>query len=315
MMARLAKIAVELKEAVARRSAEGGASPSPIVCPLAKGDGWSVEDLLCTCGRHDHPFEEQHATVTVAVVMAGTFQYRAAAKLERTSHLMIPGSLLLGNHGQSFECSHEHGSGDRCLSFHFSQDYFESLAANAGSPRGERSFPVARLGVVRDLSSVIARASTGVARAGGPRRGPDWNAWWEEVGLDLAALAVRIANGSAGSGKVAIPGAVARVTRILRNLEANPTFGPSIRRLALDAGLSPYHFLRTFEQLTGVTPHRYIRRMRLRQAAAELLAERKPILDVVMGCGFGDVSNFNRAFRREFGMCPSLFRRPARHFS
>jgi AraC-like DNA-binding protein len=68
-------------------------------------------------------------------------------------------------------------------------------------------------------------------------------------------------------------------------------------------------FSRTFEQVTGVTPHQYLRRMRLRRAAAQLLAERGNVLDIVLDCGFGDVSNFNRAFRGEFGMSPKEFRR------
>jgi AraC family transcriptional regulator len=304
-MAFLAKIAVELKRAVDRRSAEGGGGSSLISRVLAHGNGWNVEDLLCTSGRHDRPFEEQHASVSIAVVLAGTFQYRAAAALDCASHLMTPGSLLLGNPGQSFECGHQHAAGDRCLSFHFSADYFETIAADTGLSDHERSFPIARLGVVRDLSPVIARASAGLVLCPGePQRSEDWNSWWEEVGLELAALAVRTANRSAGRRRTAIPGAVARITRIVRNLEEHPGSDPSVRRLALDAGLSPYHFLRTFEQLTGVTPHRYIRRMRLRRAAAQLFAERKPVLDVVMDCGFGDVSNFNRAFRSEFGVSP-----------
>jgi AraC family transcriptional regulator len=32
------------------------------------------------------------------------------------------------------------------------------------------------------------------------------------------------------------------------------------------------------------------------------------VLDIALDCGFGDVSNFNRAFRREFGMSPRRFR-------
>ena len=74
--------------------------------------------------------------------------------------------------------------------------------------------------------------------------------------------------------------------------------------LAREAGLSPYHFLRTFEQITGVTPHQYVRRTRLREAAVRLASGKERVLDVALDCGFGDVSNFNRAFRGEFDANP-----------
>jgi len=78
--------------------------------------------------------------------------------------------------------------------------------------------------------------------------------------------------------------------------------------LAREAALSPFHFLRTFERLTGVTPHQYILRARLREAALRLAAEPAKILDIALDCGFADLSNFNRAFRAEFGVNPRAYR-------
>ena len=77
--------------------------------------------------------------------------------------------------------------------------------------------------------------------------------------------------------------------------------------LAREARVSPYHFLRTFERVVGATPHQYLMRSRLRQAAARLLSEDARIIDVVFDAGFGDVSNFNRAFKAAFGASPRAF--------
>src|SRR5919201_2606759 len=99
---------------------------------LAQGDGWTVQDVVCTSGPQDHPFEEQHSGFTIALVLAGTFQYRASTRFSgRDGELMTPGSLLLGNASQHFECGHEHGTGDRCLSFCYAPQYFESIAVEA----------------------------------------------------------------------------------------------------------------------------------------------------------------------------------------
>src|SRR5262245_51215561 len=50
--------------------------------------------------------------------------------------------------------------------------------------------------------------------------------------------------------------------------------------LARTAKLSPFHFLRTFEDLTGVTPHQFVMRTRLRRAAMRLVMEPARILDI-----------------------------------
>jgi len=65
----LAKIAVELEQAVAQRSAKGqpGSTSARV---LGQGDGWHVADVVCTCGPQDRPFEEQHSCFTIAVVVA-----------------------------------------------------------------------------------------------------------------------------------------------------------------------------------------------------------------------------------------------------
>ena len=85
---------------------------------LARGDGWSVSEMVCTLGPQDCPYEERHSCASIAIVAAGTFQYRAHAGRE----MMTPGSLMLGSAGQIFECSHEHGTGDHCISFSYSPE-------------------------------------------------------------------------------------------------------------------------------------------------------------------------------------------------
>jgi AraC family transcriptional regulator len=291
----LAKIAVELNQALSRRAVNG--DPGCISTRrIAHGPGWSICDLVCTCGPQDRPFEEKHSGFSIAVVAAGTFQYRSAAGNE----LMTPGSLMLGNAGQQFECAHSHGRGDRCLSFGFTPDYFERLAVDAGFRRSDRKFRALRLPPARDFSALAARALAGLA---GPASVP-----WEELSLRLAANVLRLSASSSGGAAVSTASAQARVTRSIRLIERRSTIKLTLQALAQEAGLSPYHFLRVFQQLTGATPHQYIVRTRLREAAQRLAAEPTKILDVALDCGFGDVSNFNHSFRAEFGVSPRVYR-------
>jgi AraC-like DNA-binding protein len=293
----LVKIAAELERALAEREASGAPGrTTPRV--LAQGHGWTVSDVICTSGPRDSPFEEQHSHISIAIVAAGTFQYRTESGRE----LMTPGSFLLGKSGDCFECSHEHGKGDRCVAFHYAPDYFEGIAADAGA--FTPAFRIPRLPPMRELAPIVARACAGLTEA--------QNGAWEELEILLAARVIQLAEGTAPNTTGSTPGAMARITETVRRIERQPSRPLSLNDMAREARLSPYHFLRTFTRVTGLTPHQYVLRARLREAALRLADhDRIPlekILDVALECGFDDVSNFNHAFRAEFGVSPRVYR-------
>lgn len=285
----MAKIAVELERALARRDLEGtaGGTTSRL---LAEGDGWTVRDIICTSGPQDRPFEEQHTAVSIAVVAAGSFQYRST----RSRELLSPGALLLGNDGQAYECTHEHSSGDRCVSFRYTQAFFDRLGV-------EPDFRAPRLPPLRELSPIVAHACAGLVGAA--------DVPWEEVSLRIVTEALQLAGTHAPDDASAPPpNATARVTQAVRRIECHPDEPLTLEALAQEAGLSPFHFLRLFERVTGTTPHQYVLRARLREAVTRLTTEPAKVIDVALDCGFGDVSNFNRAFRAEFGVSPKAWR-------
>ena len=78
--------------------------------------------------------------------------------------------------------------------------------------------------------------------------------------------------------------------------------------LAALVGASPFHFARAFRAIVGAPPHRYLVAARLRRAALLLLETQRPVTDVAYEVGFGDLSNFVHAFRREMGASPREFR-------
>ena len=268
---------------------------------IAQGDGWSVSDVVCSAGPHDRPFEEQHAGVAIAIVTGGSFQYRGSGA-GPGRELMTPGSLLLGNPGQFYECGHEHARGDRCVSFQYSPRCFDAFTEGVTLGRRER-FGSLRLPALRELSGVVARATAAA-------ESPDaFTAMaWEEIAIRLAVRTVEADADRAPSRSPVSPAALARVTRVVRFMEEHAAEPLALPALAKESGLSPFHFLRTFEDLTGTTPHQFLMRLRLRHAAVRLVAEPTRILDIALDSGFGDVSNFNRSFRNEFGVSPRVYR-------
>ncbi|HKS92040.1 MAG TPA: AraC family transcriptional regulator [Tepidiformaceae bacterium] len=290
----MGKIAAELDHALTHRAFDGG--PGRMTARvLAEGAHWSVSDIICTAGPQDRPFEERHPHVFVGLVVAGSFQYHAAAGCD----LLTPGSLMLGNAEQCFECRHDYRAGDRCLSFTYSPEYFERLAAAAGASARTTGFNVLRVPPTPVISPLVSRACAGLAAG--------WDVRWEDLSVQVAVQSVRLAHGFGPDSRPVPRRTEAGVAAALRSIERHLDANLTLSRLAEEAGLSPYHFLRTFERVTGVTPHQYILRTRLRDAAMRLSEGAARIVDVAFDCGFSDVSNFNHAFRREFGVSPRVY--------
>ncbi len=174
---------------------------------------------------------------------------------------MAPGAMLLGSAGRSFECSHDHGDGDRCLSFQFDEDWFARVADEAGASRP--SFERNSLPPLRSLAAVTMRAVAAVENGSASAAGT-----FEEIALELAGGALLTANESRQAGRAASSDRdLARIGRLLRELESDVTRPYPLAALAESAGMSRYHFLRTFTRVIGATPHQRLLRMRLREAA------------------------------------------------
>jgi AraC family transcriptional regulator len=302
----LGKIAATLQQALATRE-QNDARGATTARVLADGPGWDVTDRMCTFGPHDRPFEEQHAGVCIAMVVAGSFECRAAAGRE----LLTPGALLLGNAGECFECGHRHGAGDRCIAFRFAPAYFERLAADAGMASGQLNFRRVRLPLLRAMSPLIARACAGASGATSAANGTGTvagEAIWDELAIELAATTLQASGALTRAEAPSSATARSRVAQIVQLIDGTPGAPHTLASLAAAADLSAFYFLRMFQRVTGVTPHQYLLRARLRAAALRLRDDDSKIVDIAFDCGFNDLSNFNHAFRAEFATSPSAWR-------
>ena len=81
----------------------------------------------------------------------------------------------------------------------------------------------------------------------------------------------------------------------------------SLDQVARGLGTSAYHLARCFKRQTGLTLHRYLTRLRLREALNRVDACRGELTELALDLGFSSHSHFSAAFRREFGVTPSRF--------
>ncbi len=290
----LGKIAAGVGAALDARE-RSGASAGTRRVQLASGIGWEAADVVCTAGPRDRVFEEQHADASIAVVVAGSFQYRTP----RGAHMMTPGSFFLGNSGECYECGHEHAPGDRCVAFTFAPAFMDHLARALGVRSA--TFGASRVPTTRESARVVAAIATALA-GGSPIS-------WEEMALEVAATALRASHDGARSPAPPPPAdALARVTHAVREIERDPSAGHDLRTLAARAESSTFQFLRSFQRVTGTTPHQYLLRARLRESAASLKSSDRKVVEIALESGFNDLSNFNHAFRAEFGVPPRRYR-------
>ena len=128
------------------------------------------------------------------------------------------------------------------------------------------------------------------------------------------ALAARLVHRYCDSGSCTLPAPAShplnhvRLRRVLDYISAHLAAEITLADLARVAGLSTFHFARMFTLAIGVSPHRYVSRMRLENAMAEIAAGRLPLAQIALNASFSSQASFTRAFRRATGMTPGEYR-------
>lgn len=262
----------------------------------------SVIEYRCDAGPDDRPFTEVHEHASISYVCQGSF----GCQVGSASHELMPGGVLVGRAGDEYVCSHDHhAGGDVCLSVRLSEALLDELGLSQAKSLATGSLPpLAELGILGELAHAAARGTA-------------------DCGVDEAALcfAARFAELTAPASRRARITQSARITARDRQravaaahfIEAHATAAMTLEDGARAVQLTPFHYLRLFTRVLGVSPHQYLVRARLR-LAARLLAERAQpsVTDTAYAVGFGDLSNFVRTFTRAAGVTPGEFRRVAR---
>ena len=112
------------------------------------------------------------------------------------------------------------------------------------------------------------------------------------------------------------PGSTDRAPSAMRQARARlddaPETATSLKELAQEAGLSPFHFARMFRVATGLTPHAYLLDARVRRAKTLLLGD-EPLAQLAGTLGFASQSHFTATFRRRTGVTPHQYRQDSRN--
>jgi len=100
-----------------------------------------------------------------------------------------------------------------------------------------------------------------------------------------------------------------RIKRVTTVLDLQYRDPPSVEQLADEVGLSASRLAHVFREEEGKSIQSYVKETRLKMAAMLLLQTHERISQIAYSVGFNDVSNFNHAFKRRFGMSPRQYRK------
>ncbi len=98
------------------------------------------------------------------------------------------------------------------------------------------------------------------------------------------------------------------VKKVSELILAKSVEGVTISELAAVTSLSPFHFIRAFKTSLGVSPHQYIKLLRIHRAKNLLAHTRKSVLEIAVDVGYDSGQALSRAFRQEVGITPLAYR-------
>jgi AraC-like DNA-binding protein len=254
----------------------------------------TVSDFRCSAVPGDKPFAEQHRCHSISYVRKGSFGYRSHGQ----GHELVAGSVLVGFPGTEFICTHDHVCGDECLSFFLEPELVEATGGPSEAWQIGAAPPLPELMVLGELAQAAASGSSDIGL--------------DEVGHLLANRLVEVVSGKPRRQTKVTARDRRRAVETALWIDAHSDRSIELEDAAAQAGVSPFHFLRLFSSVLGVTPHQYLVRSRLRHAARLLADDDKAVTDIAYDVGFGDLSNFTRTFHRAAGVSPLKFRQASR---
>ncbi len=202
-----------------------------------------------------------------------------------------PSNLMFHPAGEVHsDCWHPHGG--RCLHLEFDAHWIEQVREHSPILEKPAEF---RGGTTIGLASRLYREL----------QAPDEISPLaiEGLALELVAHLARSATDSRRGGQ---PAWTERVKEFLRARFNEPL---TLAEIACEAGVHPVHLVTAFRQHFQYTPFEYVRRMRVKFAADQLVCTDKALVEIALEAGFAHQSHFCRVFKAGTGMTPGAYRK------
>ncbi|MFD9890452.1 helix-turn-helix domain-containing protein [Amycolatopsis sp. NPDC059027] len=212
--------------------------------------------------------------------------------------LWTPGQLELKVPGRSVLNGYRGDDAMRSIQVHIPRDTVETVAAQLG-------------GYTVDYEAMAASVAAGdplieeMVRTVGFLGEPD-DLYAESAAAFLTMhLLTRHARPSAPQAMTREDTRIRAAVAVMRDRLADPI---TLADIADEVHLSVFHLVRVFKDATGVTPYRYLSRLRIEEAKRLLHDTDLAIAQIAVRCGFASPGALSAAFLRHTGARPSVYR-------
>jgi len=277
---------------------------------IARTSVVSLGKWSCSSRRSRSPEEQVQPWYSIGFVHSGSYCLRDS----RGRSLIDPTRVDFLSPALPYTTTHPVDSCDAGAFLVLEPDFLEDLLSEYGSgafgasdPRfAVQSTPIDGPSYLTHWK-LLARASW---------KSPSDRLAWEESAINLvddvlsrsvAARRTRIPRRRAVEARRS--SAVDAATNFLAR---NFTGRPRLSEIARESGVSAYHLCRIFREITGVTIHRYLSRLRLRHALIQLDRRERDLSALAHDLGFSHHSHFSEEFRLEYGLPPTAVLRALR---
>ena len=259
-----------------------------------------------TAGRRELSEERRQLWHVVGFVHSGAFILHTQGR----TAVIDATSVLLYNPGEPFRSEHPFGCCDRGSSIVVRREALLELLAQHDPSAWERPDALFQQPHVHGLFRAYLLQRLLVRRLRGP-------AAQEPLAIEEAVLKV-LHEVAAGCRQEADRPVVCREPSRARRGYAEDVKALLQRRfrerlqlddIARSLYVSAFHLCRLFREEVGVPIHRYLNRLRLREALGPVTNGAADLSDLALDLGFSSHSHFTAAFRKEFGVSPRAMKR------
>ena len=134
---------------------------------------------------------------------------------------------------------------------------------------------------------------------------PALNAMRDAIGL--AVIRAFLFETQQSDEDLGLPKSILAARRIFKENLEDETL--AIASVAQQIGITPQHMIASFKKHVGITPARYLWRLRVQRARAMLIHTRNSQAEIAYQCGYKSLSHFSRSIKMQFGMTPAELRR------